>query len=571
ECFERYLVFRSHDADTIVSLLKEQEGFSLLPMQSVTIDGVDTDCLAIIIHPAGSALSVMSVYDRDTILDHLGFRTLPANCCFRITDEAGAVYMEEGMENGVPAGSYEISAKIEFLSLQMHLWVPMDYFNELLRPAYRTGTLLSLGTAVIGFLLCVVFADISTRRIRNLARSYPLEKRAEGGKRGDEVDYLARVISESHSKTETLHRQMTSGALVRAFSGMLLLRDDAQLLAPCFEEMGGEYRVALLSLPPEVNFALKTTILPENLMVPFYCEPISDKSAGVLLPAGEEALAELSAVIGRLNGAITREDGERVSCGVSETQDRADRVHIAAHQAQIALRDEKPVSLYSEKRMRRSDEFMLWVQHQRLYQCILNQEEEEAAKVIRSLMQSPGTEQELFYNILFIFRSAAEELETDVEELDTVRCESGTPLWENIAKLEELLHLLMSQASKRTEDTKSNLHAQILQYIKRNASDPELCLGQVAESFGISEKKTYTIVREETKMKFREYVLSIRMRKAANLISGTQKSIEEVAHACGYPAESTFFRVFKSYYHCTPTQYRTGGADAAPQDGAQET
>ena len=569
DCFESYLFFENTDAGTMMDLLKERNGYTLLPMQKLymmpSTEGMD--CLAFILRPVGAELSVMSIYQKETILEHLGFDTLPAGSCYRITDADGTVLMEDCYtEEGNPDQYYELSAGIDPFGLQLDLRVPMDYFNDRLGPAYRTGTILAAGTAIVGFLMCVLFADISTRKIRKLARVHHAPKRPFGGvMKGDEVDYLAHVINESQSKTESLREMMVTEALVRAFSGVLLLKNDEELLRPCYEAMEGDYRIALLDLPPEVNFALKTKILPENLGVPFFCESISDRNAGILFSAGDEGVAQLQNVLQLLNSAM-EQNGERIVCGISEPASTPDRLYIAVRQARIAMQEDKGICVYTRANMQRADEGMLWMQYQRLYQYVLERNESDARRAIREFVQFSGTGREAFYNVVFVLRSAAEEMGLEIYELDEVLYESHMPVWENVKKLESLLLLLLAEAREQDVSVESDPRQQVLQYIKKNSSDSELCLASIASHFGMSEKKVYTLVQEATNMKFREYMLSLRMRKAAYLLTGTQKSVDEIARECGYPAESTFFRVFKKYYDCTPSRYRRSGAEDETQE-----
>jgi AraC-like DNA-binding protein len=45
------------------------------------------------------------------------------------------------------------------------------------------------------------------------------------------------------------------------------------------------------------------------------------------------------------------------------------------------------------------------------------------------------------------------------------------------------------------------------------------------------------------------------MEAAAKLLKNTTKNLKEVAWLCGYEYYY-FVRVFKEYYHCTPTAFR---------------
>jgi len=53
-----------------------------------------------------------------------------------------------------------------------------------------------------------------------------------------------------------------------------------------------------------------------------------------------------------------------------------------------------------------------------------------------------------------------------------------------------------------------------------------------------------------------KYLLSARIEKAAALLSGTNLSIREIAHECGFEDEFYFSRIFKKYRIVSPLQYR---------------
>lgn len=53
-----------------------------------------------------------------------------------------------------------------------------------------------------------------------------------------------------------------------------------------------------------------------------------------------------------------------------------------------------------------------------------------------------------------------------------------------------------------------------------------------------------------------EYTASLKMSHAAQLLSTTDKSVEEIAKEVGYGYSSSFIKRFRSAYSCTPFQYR---------------
>ena len=131
---------------------------------------------------------------------------------------------------------------------------------------------------------------------------------------------------------------------------------------------------------------------------------------------------------------------------------------------------------------------------------------------------------------------------------------------ENMSTLEDMLQHMFQQIQRKSDGSVTTLHDQVLEWIRDNAFDPNLCVASIGEHFSIGKNKVYEIVKSASGTGLNEYILSIRMKKAGNLLYSTQLSVGEVALQCGYLAESTFYRVFKKYYGLTPIQYRQNGA-----------
>lgn len=57
-------------------------------------------------------------------------------------------------------------------------------------------------------------------------------------------------------------------------------------------------------------------------------------------------------------------------------------------------------------------------------------------------------------------------------------------------------------------------------------------------------------------MSFPEYIASLRVAKAAELLENSSLSILEIAMRSGFSNLSSFNRAFKEVNHCTPSQFR---------------
>ena len=53
-----------------------------------------------------------------------------------------------------------------------------------------------------------------------------------------------------------------------------------------------------------------------------------------------------------------------------------------------------------------------------------------------------------------------------------------------------------------------------------------------------------------------EFMISLRLQKAQELLRYTDKSVLEVAVETGFGTSSYFGKIFKQYHHITPKQYK---------------
>ena len=53
-----------------------------------------------------------------------------------------------------------------------------------------------------------------------------------------------------------------------------------------------------------------------------------------------------------------------------------------------------------------------------------------------------------------------------------------------------------------------------------------------------------------------EYLLHVRMNKAAEKLLSGKETVSEIAAACGFADSNYFSRQFRKHYHCSPLQYR---------------
>ena len=131
---------------------------------------------------------------------------------------------------------------------------------------------------------------------------------------------------------------------------------------------------------------------------------------------------------------------------------------------------------------------------------------------------------------------------------------------EDITGLMELLENYGSQifagidsANKRRQ---SRYVAKAKEYIDRNFSNSSLSLSDTADALDLNKSYLSTLMNEVLETGFTDYLNSVRITKAREMLDNTGMSVNEICQATGFNSVQNFIRVFKKYVGMTPGQYR---------------
>lgn len=98
---------------------------------------------------------------------------------------------------------------------------------------------------------------------------------------------------------------------------------------------------------------------------------------------------------------------------------------------------------------------------------------------------------------------------------------------------------------------------QIVKYLEKNISEP-ISLQSLSERFNISERSMSRLFQSHLQISFLQYLKTLRMVKAIEMILKTNKPISEIAFLVGYDAIGSFSNTFYSFTHSRPTDLRKG-------------
>ncbi|MET8157776.1 helix-turn-helix transcriptional regulator [Sphaerisporangium sp. NPDC005289] len=93
-------------------------------------------------------------------------------------------------------------------------------------------------------------------------------------------------------------------------------------------------------------------------------------------------------------------------------------------------------------------------------------------------------------------------------------------------------------------------------FILDDFASPELSLGALAKTLGVSPSRLSRRFRDAQGVTPIQYLRGVRLRKARELLTGTDHTLEHIAEQCGYRSAFYLSRVFKATTGQPPSAYR---------------
>lgn len=555
-CFDSYITFSELDREVIMQLLRQKNSLLLLPAQQVQIgSGTPQTCLTLIVRPRGSSVAVMSIYRQQTILEYFGMPDFPDGTVLTIENTQGETLLRYPQEAADAADAHSICVDVPVLGCTVTLRLPQNYFETQLRPSRQMNLLLTVLFCLLGVFCSILLSKAAVQPIANLVSACSDQQEALKGQ--NEIQYLTGVLEYAKQESLALQGLLLSNLFSRVFSGAVLTAEEETQLRHQLGSLADGYRIAVIhtgTACSQLQFSRQLRqLLPEDSV----CQPIGLTQTGLILPDEEQTLHELEQALTQLSA---QQEQLLPACGVSAAMHTLSDLHIAVRQARLAFPENGLIGIYSGSAARRTA--FSWLQHERLYQSVLSADEEGCLQLLQAICKETNrveAARETFYNVLFVLRSAAGELELLMQQALHAEYDLSIPPQENLRRLEGLARQLFAGLRQKQSLQQDDVARQVLEHLERNYAQPEICAASVAQTFGLSEKRVYTMVRRLTDMSFSDYLLQLRMRAAAELLCTTSLGAADIAARCGYQAVNTFYRAFKKYYDMTPSQLRKNG------------
>ncbi|MGO4695231.1 helix-turn-helix domain-containing protein [Paenibacillus sp. 2TAB26] len=167
----------------------------------------------------------------------------------------------------------------------------------------------------------------------------------------------------------------------------------------------------------------------------------------------------------------------------------------------------------------------------------------------------------LALRVILTFGSLAKKFELGDTSLQQVlwNCQASIATYrsreEVLAQIERIADLVMDAVrSSRTSSGQLQTEA-VRKYVDENYPY-ELTLSQLASMFHMNETYLSGLFKQNAGVTFSDYLTRLRMTRAAELLSGTDLKLTDIAMLVGYSSSSYFSTSFKKYYGCSPKEYR---------------
>lgn len=119
---------------------------------------------------------------------------------------------------------------------------------------------------------------------------------------------------------------------------------------------------------------------------------------------------------------------------------------------------------------------------------------------------------------------------------------------------------LIDRVAKQRSLKGSRLILQVKEYVDKHYAE-RITLRDVADALSISRTYLASQFKQETGMTFLNYLVSVRMERARELLLNTPMKVYEITASVGYENTIHFSKLFKEYYGLNPMEYkkRMGG------------
>lgn len=128
-------------------------------------------------------------------------------------------------------------------------------------------------------------------------------------------------------------------------------------------------------------------------------------------------------------------------------------------------------------------------------------------------------------------------------------------LKEAIEQLKQYITSILDTEKEAEENAKDSLISAVIAFVQAHYSDVNLSSQMIGDSLALSPRYIMHKFKESTGLSLNEYIVNLRMSKAATLLQNTDYTVNQIIKEIGIENSTYFYKLFKKAYHCTPREF----------------
>jgi signal transduction histidine kinase/ligand-binding sensor domain-containing protein/AraC-like DNA-binding protein len=141
-------------------------------------------------------------------------------------------------------------------------------------------------------------------------------------------------------------------------------------------------------------------------------------------------------------------------------------------------------------------------------------------------------------------------------EFDLLALKTANYLSFQMASQKKALNTIRKDnVAKINEQKDQEFMEELIQFIEKNLDNPELNNAMLCKQFALSRTLLYYRITQLTNTSPTEFIQTVRLKNAANMLLSGQHSVAEVSYMVGIDNPKYFSRLFKRYYNVSPKDY----------------
>jgi AraC-like DNA-binding protein len=587
------------------------ENRSLIPVQTYT--SLDYGTYDAITYTTGRA-------DIDFSGDVLLYATIPVNDIvpllvdkeiaargyIRIFNESAGTLLAIGNENRDDI--YTLSCASTVNPIIFELGIPRSFIQERLRPVTNLILFFILITALLIFVLSLLFAFQVSRPMRDFFISIDSTKIVRAEYEGYEKNAgynpfktirglysaLAKSIMAVDAKLDDSLQiiEYQAGQLKTRFFNMALQKgiytpEDHEVFSGAFPDFPRQFQLALIrcEMPEKISFqetlAFQVRILTivKNEMNNIHVQGNDVNTIVMLLPYSEGE-ASWYRRLEVLRETLNRQIALSLSIFLSDVFNKVSDLTRAWQQLQFMQMFLGVDSLTGVEQMSlvRQNSADLWsgdssqkihlplniAMTEIMYSALCGGDDVTACTILKECAESLAEMKDPF-----VFEHVSSMLSTMITQLKlenpSILFNVSVPVYIH-GKSDEIFGEIFPACFRQIcqyikahkEKNINKFGREILEFIDRHLYDPQLYIAMVLDRFNISQPTLQKIVKNLSGQTFFSYVEKHRLNKAYDMLLNEQRSIKEVAGECGFSNTNSFYKAFKHHYGFSPNQIKNG-------------